>query len=100
MTLETTFIVFILVQLRKTSTTLSIDAESSYNPCYSYSTGPGIYGSKLTRVQGRSLRRRAVYIAINPWQPCYHYIKIIVVRLSIRPSVRLSVCYGRSAEMI
>ena len=40
--------------------------------CYSYSTGPGIYGSKLTRVQGQSLRTRAVYVAINPWQPCYN----------------------------
>ena len=41
--------------------------------CYSYSTGPGIYGSKPTRVRGRSPRIRAVYVAINPWQPCYNY---------------------------
>ena len=34
---------------------------------------PGIYGSKLTRVQGRSLRTRAVYIAINPWQLSFNY---------------------------
>ena len=39
----------------------------------SYSTGPGIYSSKPTRVRGHSLRTRAVYVAINPWQPCYNY---------------------------
>ena len=44
-----------------------------YIICYSYSTGPGIYGSKPTRVRGRSPRTRAVYVAINPWQPCYNY---------------------------
>ena len=36
---------------------------------YSCSTGPAIYGSKPTRVQGHSLRTRVVYVAINPWQP-------------------------------
>ena len=41
--------------------------------CYRYSTGPGIYGSKPTRVRGRSPRTRAVYVAINPWQLCYNY---------------------------
>ena len=41
--------------------------------CYSYSTGPGIYGSKLTQVRGRSPRTRAVYVTINPWQPCHNY---------------------------
>ena len=40
---------------------------------YSYSTGPGIYGSKPTRAWGRSPRTRAVYVAINPWQLCYNY---------------------------
>ena len=43
---------------------------------YSYSTGPGIYGSKPTRVRGRSPRTRAVYVAINPWQPCCNYYRI------------------------
>ena len=45
----------------------------SYVLSYSYSTGPGIYGSKPTRVRGRSPRTREVYVAINPWQPCYNY---------------------------
>ena len=39
--------------------------------CYSYSTRPGIYGSERTWVRGH--RTRAVYFAINPWQPCYNY---------------------------
>ena len=40
---------------------------------YSYSTGPGIYGSKPTRVRGRSQRTRAVYVAINPWHNITQY---------------------------
>ena len=41
--------------------------------CYSYSTGPGIYGSKSIRIRGQSPRTRAIYVAINPWQPGYNY---------------------------
>ena len=54
----------------------SLVSTHSACPCYSYSTGPGIYGSKPTRVRGRSPRTRAVYVAINPWQPCYNYLYI------------------------
>ena len=46
--------------------------------CYSYSTGPGIYGSKPTRVRGQGQLR----VAITPWQPCYiYYIEISVSQL-------------------
>ena len=39
----------------------------------------GIYGSKPTRVRGRSPRTRAVYVAINPLQPRYHcYISHLI----------------------
>ena len=43
-------------------------SKTTNNLCvhYSYSTGPGIYGSKLTRVRGCSPRTRAVYVAIIP----------------------------------
>jgi hypothetical protein len=31
------------------------------------------YTAVIARVRGRSPRTRAVYITINPWQPCYNY---------------------------
>ena len=49
--------------------------------CYSYSMGPEIYGSKQTRVGGQSPRTRSVYVAINPWQPCYNYCKLYPIWL-------------------
>ena len=51
--------------------------------CYSYSTEPGIYGSKLTWVRGRSPRTRSVYVAISPWQPsCNYYISHLISQQS------------------
>ena len=38
--------------------------------------GPGIHGSKPIQVRGCSPRTRAVYIAINPWQPCHNYYTV------------------------
>ena len=49
-----------------------INLHSIYWLCYSYSTGLEIYGSKQARVQGFIPRTRTIYVAINPWQPCYN----------------------------
>ena len=35
---------------------------------YSYSMGPGIYGSKRTESEGEA-RGQSLFTAMNPWQP-------------------------------
>ena len=46
----------------------AFDLYSSHSTSYSYSTGPGIYGSKRTESEGEA-RGQGLFTAINPWQP-------------------------------